>query len=73
LAGFFSPLISRVGAAEGCDPLIWILKTRSKDRSFQQLLHVVLATGQTGHANFDIFTCHPKKTERRLHPHWTYR
>ncbi|CAI8699144.1 hypothetical protein EMIT0P395_100012 [Pseudomonas sp. IT-P395] len=27
-----------VGAAEGCDLLIWMLKTRSKDRSLRQLL-----------------------------------
>ncbi|CAI8994999.1 hypothetical protein EMIT0232MI5_90100 [Pseudomonas sp. IT-232MI5] len=72
MAGFFSPLISRVGAAAGCDLLIWILKTRSKDRSLRQLLRA-MAAGQTGHANFHVFTCHREKTERRLHPHWTYR
>ncbi|WP_256811822.1 hypothetical protein, partial [Pseudomonas siliginis] len=31
-------LVEIQGAAEGCDLFIWILKTRSKDRSLQQLL-----------------------------------
>jgi hypothetical protein len=70
---FFFACNSPVGAAEGCDLLIWILKTRSKDRSLRQLLHLAGATGQTGHANFAVFTCHPEKTERRLRLHWTYR
>jgi hypothetical protein len=71
MAGFFSlvekikrsqpsaaPTGIQVGAAEGCDLLIFTIHS---------------TTGQTGHANFVVFTCIPEKAKPRLRLHWTYR
>ncbi len=46
---------------------------RRQAGSRKDLTLTAYTTGQTGHANFQVFTCHRKKIRRRLRLHWTYR